>query len=53
MVCLYILYFSTAIMAEKLLETSSPEGISYTLQTDSVFSGNESEYLLLAFDSLA
>ena len=35
-------------MAEKWLQTSSLEGISCTLQTYSVFSGNESEYLLLA-----
>ena len=40
-------------MAEKLLQTSSSEEISCTLQTDSVFSGNESEYLLLASDSSA
>ena len=38
-------------MAEKLLQTSSSEEISCTLQTDSVFS--ESEYLLLASDSSA
>ena len=40
-------------MAEKLLQTSSAEEISCTLHTDSVFSGEESEYLLLASDSSA
>ena len=40
-------------MAEKLLQTSSAEEISCTLQTDLVFSGEESEYLLLASDSSA
>ena len=40
-------------MAEKLLQTSSAEEISCTLHTDSVFSVEESEYLLLASDSSA